>query len=116
MAYRHVLVICDGSSEADDAVRAASELARRDRAKLTVAAVVELARPGRDCTVGASTWNEVLRDSARADLDRAARASTSRPASPCSTASLPAPPSRAPERSAVTRSCFRHRGAGGWAG
>lgn len=37
MPYRHLLVICDGSSEADDAVRAASELARRDRAKLTVA-------------------------------------------------------------------------------
>lgn len=28
MRYRHLLVICDGSSEADDAVRAASELAR----------------------------------------------------------------------------------------
>ncbi len=74
MAYRHLLVICDGSSEADDAVRAASELARRDQAKLTLAAVIELARSGRDCTVGASAWNEVLRDAARADLDRAALA------------------------------------------
>jgi nucleotide-binding universal stress UspA family protein len=73
MPYRHLLVICDGSSEADDAVRAASELARRDRAKLTVAAVVELERPGRSCVPGTSTWNEVLRDAARADLDRAAR-------------------------------------------
>ena len=72
MPYRHLLVICDGSAEADDAVRAASELARRDRAKLTVAAVVELARSGRDCTGGASEWNAVLRDAARADLDRAA--------------------------------------------
>jgi nucleotide-binding universal stress UspA family protein len=71
MAYQHVLVVCDGSSEADEAVRAASEIALRDRARLTVAAVVELERPGRGCQFGASTWNEVLHDAASADLDRA---------------------------------------------
>lgn len=71
MAYQHVLVVCDGSSAADEAVQAASELARRDGARLTVAAVVELERPGRGCQFGASTWNDVLRDAATADLDRA---------------------------------------------
>lgn len=71
MPYQHVLVVCDGSSEADEAVRAASELARRDRARLTVAAIVELERPGRCCQFGGSTWNDVLRDAASADLDRA---------------------------------------------
>jgi nucleotide-binding universal stress UspA family protein len=71
MPYAHVLVVCDGSSEADEAVRAASELAIRDRARLTVAAVVELEPPGRGCQVGAGTWNDVMRDAASADLDRA---------------------------------------------
>ena len=79
MPYQHLLVVCDGSSEADEALRAASELARRDRARLTVAAVVELERPGRGCQVGASTWNEVMRDAASGDLDRA-RAVTDAPA------------------------------------
>jgi len=71
MAYQHVLVVCDGSSAGDEAVRAASELARRDRARLTVAAIVELERPGHGCQFGGSTWNDVLRDAASADLDRA---------------------------------------------
>ncbi len=71
MPYRHLLVVCDGSAEADEAVRAASDLAARDRATLTVAAVVELEHPGR-CVVGVSTWNAVLREAAEADLARAA--------------------------------------------
>jgi nucleotide-binding universal stress UspA family protein len=73
MPYRHVLVMCDGSSEADEAVRAASEIALADRAQLTVAAVVELERPGRGCGAWSSTWNDVLRDAAAADLARAAK-------------------------------------------
>jgi nucleotide-binding universal stress UspA family protein len=73
MPYRHVLVVCDGSSEGYEAVRAASELAVRDHALLTVAAVAELVRPNRGCQFGTSTWNEVLLDAAAADLDRARR-------------------------------------------
>ena len=71
MPYRHVLVVCDGSSEGYEAVRAASELAARDRASLTVAAVVELEHPGRCASFGASAWNDVLIDAAGADLERA---------------------------------------------
>lgn len=71
MPYRHLLVLCDGSAEADEAVRAASELALRDRALLTVASVVELERPGRGCQLGSDTWNDVLRDAAWAELERA---------------------------------------------
>jgi nucleotide-binding universal stress UspA family protein len=71
MAYHHVLVVYDGSSEAGLAVAAAADLAWRDRAQLTVATVVELERPGRHCAIGADVWNEVLRDAARADLDHA---------------------------------------------
>lgn len=73
VAYQHVLVVYDGSPEAADALTAASALAARDRALLTVAAVVELEGPSIGCSIGASTWNEVLRDAAQADLDRAAR-------------------------------------------
>jgi nucleotide-binding universal stress UspA family protein len=71
MPYRHVLVVCDGSSEGDEAVRAASELAVRDHALLTVAAVAQLEQPGRSCQCGTSIWNDVLLDSAAADLERA---------------------------------------------
>jgi nucleotide-binding universal stress UspA family protein len=73
MPYRHVLVVCDGSSEGYEAVRAASELAVRDHARLTVAAVAELERPSPRCQFGSSTWNEVLLDAAAADLERARR-------------------------------------------
>jgi len=69
--YEHVLAVTDGSPEAERAVEAASALARAHRARLTVAAVVELERPGRHCAYGSSEWNEVLRDAARADLSRA---------------------------------------------
>jgi len=71
MPYRHVLVVCDGSSEGYDAVRAASELAARDCARLTVAAIAELEGPSRGCVYGRSTWNDVLLDAAAADLERA---------------------------------------------
>jgi nucleotide-binding universal stress UspA family protein len=73
MPYRHLLVVCDGSAEADEAVTAASDLALADRAKLTVAAVVEFEQSGRGCVAYTSTWNEVLREAAEADLARAAK-------------------------------------------
>jgi nucleotide-binding universal stress UspA family protein len=73
MAYRNLLVLCDASAESDEAVVAASELARRDRAQLTIAAVAELEAPSRRCGFGTHEWNEVLRDAASADLDRAAK-------------------------------------------
>jgi nucleotide-binding universal stress UspA family protein len=71
--YEHVLAVTDGSREAERAVATASELARDHRAKLTLAAVVELEHPGRHCAFGSSEWNEVLRDAARKDLKRAWR-------------------------------------------
>ena len=73
MPYRHVLVVCDGSSEGYDAVRAASELAVRDRATLTVAAVAELDHPGRCSSFGVGGWNDTLIEAADEDLDRARR-------------------------------------------
>jgi nucleotide-binding universal stress UspA family protein len=71
MPYRHVLVVCDGSSEGYEAVRAASELAVRDDAQLTVAAVVELEGTSRCFGSGRTTWNDVLLDAAASDLERA---------------------------------------------
>lgn len=71
MVYEHVLAVTDGSAQADRAVEAASLLARDHRARLTLAAVVELEHPGRHCAFGSGSWNEVLRDAARADLRRA---------------------------------------------
>jgi nucleotide-binding universal stress UspA family protein len=71
MAYQHVLVVSDGSVSGDDAVRAASRLAAHDHSRLTVVAVAEIERPGRGCVFGTSTWNDVLRDAAAADLERA---------------------------------------------
>jgi nucleotide-binding universal stress UspA family protein len=71
--YEHVLAVTDGSREADHAVAAASNLAVEHRARLTIAAVVELEPPGRQCGPAPGVWNDVLRDAARADLDRAQR-------------------------------------------
>ncbi len=71
MPYRHVLVVCDGSSEGYNAVRAASELAVRDHATLTVAAVAELDHPGRCSSFGVGGWNDTLIEAADDDLDRA---------------------------------------------
>jgi nucleotide-binding universal stress UspA family protein len=71
-AFRSVLVYCDGTPESDEAVRAASQLARRDDARLTLAAVAQLERPRVGCGIRTETWNEVLRDAANADLARAA--------------------------------------------
>ncbi len=73
MTYEHVLAVTDGSREADRAVEAASDLAWQHRARLTVATVVQLERPGRQCGPAPGVWNDVLRDAARADLDRAQR-------------------------------------------
>jgi nucleotide-binding universal stress UspA family protein len=71
VAYEHVLAVTDGSRESHRAVEAAAQLARDHRARLTVVAVVELEPPGRQSAGVCSTWNEVLRDAARADLERA---------------------------------------------
>ena len=71
MPYRHVLVVCDGSSEGYNAVRAASELAVRDHATLTVAAVAELDHPGRCSSFGVGGLNDTLVEAADEDLERA---------------------------------------------
>ena len=74
IAYRHLLVACDGSSEGDEAVVAADLLAHRDHARLTIVVVVELERRVLWATRlprGTSVWNDVLLDRARADLERA---------------------------------------------
>jgi nucleotide-binding universal stress UspA family protein len=76
IAYRHLLVAYDGTSEGDEAIVAADLLAQRDRSRLTIAVVVELERPLRWVTRwprGTSVWNDVLLDRARADLERAAQ-------------------------------------------
>ncbi len=75
MAYRHLLVAYDGTTEGDEAVVAADALAHRDRTRLTIVVVVELEKPLRWVTRwprGTSVWNDVLLDRARADLKRAA--------------------------------------------
>jgi nucleotide-binding universal stress UspA family protein len=74
VAYRHLLVAYDGTSEADEAIVAAGLMARRDETRLTVVAVVLLERPSRWVTRwprGTGVWNDVLLDQARADLERA---------------------------------------------
>ena len=76
IAYRHVLVAYDGTSEGDEAIVAADLLAQQDRSRLTIVVVVELERTLRWVTRwprGTSVWNDVLLDRARADLERAAR-------------------------------------------
>jgi nucleotide-binding universal stress UspA family protein len=75
MAYRHLLVAYDGTSEGDEALIAAERLARRDGARLTIVVVVMLERPSRWVTRWprqTGVWNDVLLDRARADLERAA--------------------------------------------
>jgi nucleotide-binding universal stress UspA family protein len=79
MAYRHLLVAYDGTSEGDEAIVVADGMARRDRMRVTVVVVVALEEPSRwatRCDRGTSVWNDVLLDGARADLDRAARLMT----------------------------------------
>jgi nucleotide-binding universal stress UspA family protein len=69
-------VAYDGTSEGEEAVVAAGLLAERDQARLTIAVVVELERPGRLITRwnrGTGVWNDVLLDRARVDLQQAAR-------------------------------------------
>jgi nucleotide-binding universal stress UspA family protein len=76
IAYRHLLVAYDGTSEGDRAIVAADLLAQQDRSRLTIVVVVELERTLRWVTRwprGTSVWNDVLLDRARADLERAAR-------------------------------------------
>ena len=76
MAYQHILVAYDGTSEGDAALFAASRLATCDHARLTIATVVSLERPIRRITrlpMLTSVWNDVLLDRARADLERAGR-------------------------------------------
>jgi nucleotide-binding universal stress UspA family protein len=74
VAYRHILVAYDGTSDGDAALLAASRLAARDGARLTIVTVVTLERPIRRVTrlpMLTSVWNDVLLDRARADLERA---------------------------------------------
>jgi nucleotide-binding universal stress UspA family protein len=71
MSYEHILVAYDGTSEGDEAVRAGAELARREGAQLTVATVVELEQACRGCSMNTNVWNDVMRDYAQADLERA---------------------------------------------
>jgi nucleotide-binding universal stress UspA family protein len=74
--YQHILVSYDGTSEGDAVLLAASKVARRDGARLTIVTVVALERPIRRLTrlpMLTSVWNDVLLDRARADLDRADR-------------------------------------------
>jgi nucleotide-binding universal stress UspA family protein len=76
VAYQHILVAYDGTSEGDAALLAASKLATRDGARLTIVTVVALERPIRRVTrlpLLTSVWNDVLLDRARADLERAER-------------------------------------------
>ncbi|HUE27962.1 MAG TPA: universal stress protein, partial [Solirubrobacteraceae bacterium] len=74
VAYQHILVAYDGTSEGDAALLAASKLATRDGARLTIVTVVALERPIRRITrfpMLTGVWNDVLLDRARADLERA---------------------------------------------
>jgi nucleotide-binding universal stress UspA family protein len=74
MAYRHLLVAYDGTSEGDAAILAADQMARRDQTRLTIVVVVLLEQPFRWVTRlprGTRVWNDVLLDRARADLERA---------------------------------------------
>lgn len=76
MAYRHVLVAYDGTSEGDEAIVAADLMAHEDQTRLTIVVVVELEKPQRLLTRWprqTGVWNDVLLDRARADLDRAGR-------------------------------------------
>jgi nucleotide-binding universal stress UspA family protein len=76
VAYRHILVAYEGTSEGDAAVLTAGKLAMRDGARLTIVTVVALERTMRRVTrlpMLTSVWNDVLLDRARADLERADR-------------------------------------------
>ena len=76
IAYRHLLVVYDGTLEGDGAIVAADLLALRDQSRLTIVVVAELERPLRLVTRwprGTSVWNDVVLDRARADLERAAQ-------------------------------------------
>ncbi len=76
MTYQHILVAYDGTSDGDAALLAASKLAMRDGARLTIVTVVTLERPIRRVTrvpMLTSVWNDVVLDRARADLERADR-------------------------------------------
>jgi nucleotide-binding universal stress UspA family protein len=75
MAYRHLLVAYDGTSEGDEAIVAADLMAQHHRTRLTIVVVVMLEQPVRWVTRWprlTSVWNDVLLDRARADLERAA--------------------------------------------
>jgi nucleotide-binding universal stress UspA family protein len=76
MAFEHILVAYDGTSQGDAALLTAGKLAARDGARLTIVTVVALERPVRAVRrlpMLTSVWNDVLLDRARADLDRAER-------------------------------------------
>jgi nucleotide-binding universal stress UspA family protein len=75
VAYQHILVAYEGTSEGDAALLTC-KLAMRDGARLTIVTVVALERTMRRVTrlpMLTSVWNDVLLDRARADLERADR-------------------------------------------
>lgn len=113
VAYRHLLVAYEGTSEGDQAVVAADLLAQRDQARLTIVVVVELERRLLLVTRlprGTSAWNDVLLDEARAPTSSGRRAWwRHRRNSRCSSVPLAAHFLRAQRNSTVTRSCS-HRG------
>lgn len=76
VAYQHILVEYDGTSDGDAAVLAAGNLAVRDGARRTIVTVVALERATRRIgrlPMSTSVWNDILLDRARADLERADR-------------------------------------------
>jgi nucleotide-binding universal stress UspA family protein len=69
---RHVLCHVDGTPESDAALLAAIELAQSERARLTIATCAPVQRRGCNCGFPVSKWNEIVRESAASDLERAA--------------------------------------------
>lgn len=67
---RHVLAVVDGSAAGERALEAAVVRARG--ARLTVATVAWVQRPGPCCGAGLVAWNRIQRDDARLRLARAA--------------------------------------------
>jgi Universal stress protein family len=113
---QHILVAYDGTSDGDAALLAASELARRDGARLTIVTVVALERPIRRVTrlpMLTSVCNDVLLDRARADLERAGRLRDNPPNARCCSVLRLRRSRPALRSSAATQSCSQPGGAGG---
>lgn len=70
----HILVACEATPEGDEALVAASALARRCGARLTLVAVAQTDPPAarRCCGAGSGAWNRCERGDARERLERGA--------------------------------------------